>query len=86
MAVDENYNPIKLFVIKSEDLDKFPKSAIRQFKNVQKAFTVFPDNKSINKLNNQDYKEYFKKCHELVNSGVVKELKETNKLFQELNK
>lgn len=70
VAADENLEAKEFYVIKKGELKKFPKSEIRQFKNVLNGFVVLPKYK-YPKNTQQNLKDYFGTCRNLVRDKIA---------------
>jgi hypothetical protein len=79
VALNKNLNPKKLYVIKSSDIERFPQSAIRQFKNVKNGFVIFPRNCSYSRLDDKPLRDYFRTCNKLVQKAIAQEINPTGK-------
>ena len=83
VALTKNLNPKKLYVIKNSDLEKFPHSAMGQFKNVRNGFVIFPRNCDYSLLHDELLRDYFHTCNELVQEGIAQEINPSGKKLVE---
>ena len=71
VAANQNYDPEDYYVIKSRNLDLFPESAIRQFKNVERGLCLLTNRSSISEFNDDKLKIYFQTCVELLDKKLI---------------
>jgi|SRR3990172_10586184 len=71
VAANDNFDVEAFYVIKKVHLNKFPKSAMRQFKNVERGFCLL-HNKSMNlKIIDKSLRKYFKDCEILIQKDLM---------------
>jgi len=77
VASDEELNPIKYYILKADHLERCPKSAIGQFKNVEKGLVLLKDSNEINTIKKIELRQYFQTCEALVTDSILKEIETT---------
>ncbi len=84
VAADENYDSADYYVIKSKNLDLFPESAIKQFKNVERGFCLLHYDSSYSQFANDSLLKYFQKCSDLVKQNLIVKIPQKGNLMRAL--
>jgi hypothetical protein len=84
VAVDEELNPFKYYILTANNLNKFPQSAIGQFKNVERGCVLLKDYNELDAIKEINLRNYFTANKKLLVKGTLIEVGLSQKLSDEL--
>jgi len=84
VAANQDYDVAAYYVIKSENLNLFPKAFLKQFQNVERGLCLIYKPSNYSKVTDESLKNYFQNCSKLLDEKLLVKVSPKGNLLKTL--